>query len=216
MPRKFKPPPVGESPSSDLMPGVPLPAVLSFLRDMRSVVTWSTKDLIEILRIGEKDAGQVVQLLELQGYVARKESGEWLTTAAGEEVCGGTAFKFQQNSVDGALSDLFDHIAKNNKDESAAFEVVKAVAFGDFLLGLPSAHAADVGIGLVAKDSNSRATPQEFLTELKGRGRYLRLQPFQGWMAKRTHRNLLPEGRPVASRKANCFSLKLPTTQDCK
>ena len=83
-----------------------------------------------------------------------------------------------------------------NRDRRAAFHIADAVAFGDFLLEIPRVQAAEVGIRLVARaqddaPDHSVSGEREFLRRLRGKGGVLRLQTYQPWMSKRSHRRLV-------------------------
>jgi hypothetical protein len=174
-------------------------AALSFLKDTKGVVSWTLRDLAEVLKIGRKEAEQVVALLEAQGYVARAENDEWITTAAGEAVSGAKIPRFSRESVEQALDGLKARIEQVNKDQNAAFRVVDAVAFGDFLLKYRAkVQAADVGVrpasrretGELRSASDAREERQ-FLKQLKGKAQMLSLRLYADWMSRRSHRKLM-------------------------
>jgi hypothetical protein len=158
------------------MPAVPAAEALSFLKDTKGVLNWTTRALAETLCISAKEAEQVLAVLEIQGYVkpVHGEKAEWLTTPAGEAVSGSKAPRFSRASVEKALAALSEHIAALNranagkrsaarnkndapsKDSTEEFRVSEAVAFGDFLGGFSAdrarVQAADVGIQLVRRE----------------------------------------------------------------
>src|SRR5215471_10734048 len=116
-----------------VLPGVPAEEALSFIKDTKGTLTWSAKDLAEALKISRRDAEQVIQLLEAQGYVQRaRGTGEWMTTPAGETVSGAKAPRFTRESVEEAVEGLKERIKEVNKNPRAPFRISDAVAFGDF------------------------------------------------------------------------------------
>src|SRR5450755_1647943 len=72
-----------------VMPSVPAAAVMSFLKDTRGSLTWTTLDLAEALGTTAAEAAKVLAIMEMQGYVKPVRDGPaWLTTPAGETVSG--------------------------------------------------------------------------------------------------------------------------------
>jgi DNA-binding MarR family transcriptional regulator len=55
----------------ELMPSVPAAAVMSFLKDTRGLLSWTTRDLAETLDIPVSEAAKVIPIMEMQGYVSR-------------------------------------------------------------------------------------------------------------------------------------------------
>jgi hypothetical protein len=97
---------------------------------------------------------------------------------------------------------LRHRIKLKGKDEKAAFEVSRAVAFGDFLLNdRARVQAADVGIGLVRREGNavkkgsaSNARAEEaFLRMLRGKTALLTVKRYEDWMGKRSHLDLVDQ-----------------------
>jgi hypothetical protein len=174
-------------------------AALSFLKDTKGIVSWNVRDLTDILRIGNADAQQVLVLLEAQGYIAREGKSEWITTAAGESVAGAKAPRFSRESVEAALKELKARIADQNKDRDAAYRIIGAVAFGDFLVkDRAKVQAADAGIHLEARGSSDHSRSatdakreREFLKQLRGKAQMLNLRPYSEWMRHRRHISLL-------------------------
>ena len=179
------------APTFAAMPKVPLAAVFSFLKDMRGALRWTAQDLSETLDVTRQDADKILTLLSMQGYVERTKNAEWLTTLAGESVCGSKQPQLKRERVDAALSTLSDRIAAINKDSQAEFRITKAVAFGDFLTGRANCQSADVGIQLAARKVTGDDNGSRFLKQLGARNRFLHIQPYEEWMSKRTHRQLL-------------------------
>jgi hypothetical protein len=178
------------------MPTIPIAAVFSFLKDMRGALTWSEKDLIATLKVAQKDAGTILVLLQMQGYVQKTENGEWLTTAAGEIVCGSKSPRFSLANVDHALTALSARIANMNRDSHSDFKISKAIAFGDFLNRPAKCQAADVAVELrprVAGSDLDRTNERKFLRRIAAASRFLRVQPYQEWMTGRSHRRLAVE-----------------------
>jgi DNA-binding transcriptional MocR family regulator len=189
-------------------PTITAEAALSFLKDTKGALSWTTRDLADALKVGRSEAEQALALLEAQGYVqpARGAKGQWITTPAGETVSGAKAPRFTRESVEQALAQLKNRIQQNNKNRQAPFRVTDAVAFGDFLLpDRARAQAADVGIGLVRRNDSrprdhSPASPhsatealaeRKFLRELRSKSAHLNLRSYADWMRSRTHRDLL-------------------------
>jgi hypothetical protein len=180
--------------SLDVMPRIPIAAVFSFLKDMRGSLTWSEEDLIATLKVTRKDAGKILTLLQMQGYVQKTENREWLTTASGEIVSGSKSPRFSLANIDQALSALSARSADINNHAHSEFTVTKAVAFGDFLKRPPKCQAADVGIELrqrVAAKHRDKTEERNFLKQIAAKNRFLHLQPYEAWMSQRLHRRLV-------------------------
>jgi hypothetical protein len=179
--------------------GVSAEAALSFLKDTKGAVSWGIGEMLAVLKIGRREAEQVLALLEAQGYVARDGNSQWLTTAAGESVAGAKMPRFSGESVEQAIEELKIRIAKVNKDRNAAFRVASAAAFGDFLLkGRAKVQAADVGVKLVshgqAAEMRSAADAKQeraFLKQLRGKAPTVNVRPYAEWMGKRWHWDLV-------------------------
>jgi len=189
-------------------PAIAAEAALSFLKDTKGALTWTTRDLADALKVGRGEAGQALALLQAQGYVqaARGAKDQWITTPAGETVSGAKAPRFSRESVEQSLAELKNRVQQNNKNRQASFRVTDAVAFGDFLLpDRARVQSADVGIRLVPRGEptrrdNSAMPPRsateaqaerKFLRELRAKSAHLNLRPYVGWMRSRTHRDLL-------------------------
>jgi DNA-binding transcriptional MocR family regulator len=189
-------------------PAIAAEAALSFLKDTKGALTWTTRDLADALKVGRGEAGQALALLQAQGYVqpARGAKDQWITTPAGESVSGAKTPRFSRESVEQSLAELKTRIQQNNKNRQASFRVTDAVAFGDFLLpDRARVQAADVGIRLVAREESTRrdnsSTPphsateaqaeRKFLRELRAKSAHLNLRLYAAWMRSRTHRDLL-------------------------
>ena len=175
------------------MPDIPVAAVFSFLKDMRGVLTWTQRDLSQTLNISDQDAGKILTILKLQGYIGETNDKEFLTTASGELVSGSKPPRFTRECVDGAVSELFDRIAACNKNRNADFKITEAVAFGDFLTGRANCQAADIGIKLGPRDEAVAGQGQEspFLKQLRNKSLFLNVRIFEKWMSQRSHRRLL-------------------------
>jgi len=171
-------------------------AVLSFLKDTRGARTWTIRDLMGTLNIGQYDADKILAILQFHGYVSRADTGEWLTTVTGESVSGSKRPRFRCPNVQGAVSALFDRIAAINRESRSEFRVTEAVAFGDFLLQKANCQAADVGIELTRlRKSLGKGNANEFLQHLGGKNAFLNIQPYEAWMSERSHRRLVQSNR---------------------
>jgi hypothetical protein len=184
----------------ELMPSVPAAAVMSFLKDTRGLMTWTTRDLAETLDIPPSEAAKVITIMEMQGYVKAAEGArEWFTTPAGQTVSGSKLPHYTRERVAAALTALKERIAAVRKDFKSPFKISAAMAFGDFLRDLPRVQAPDVGVQLVKhkSDSGAKTSATEakarlaFLKQLRGKNNPLNLQPYQEWMSKRSHQKLL-------------------------
>jgi hypothetical protein len=211
MPARREPP---ARPSA--LPSLPAEAALSFLKDTKGALTWSTSDLAASLNINGREAQQVLALLQAQGYVqpankkqSSRNSDQWLTTPAGETVSGAKPPRFTRESVEQALDALKERIQQTNKDRQSPFRIAEAVAFGDFLLpDRARVQSADVGIRLLRREDSVRrnsaasaaaveprsATDAQaeraFLRQLRAKSAHLNLRPYP-WMRRRTHRAFL-------------------------
>lgn len=175
------------------MPTIPIAAVFSFLKDMRGALTWSERDLIATLKVVPKDAGKILALLQMQGYVQKAQSGEWLATAAGEIVSGSKSPRFQPANIEQALASLSTRIASLNRDVHSEFKIVNAVAFGDFLGHRSKCQAANVGVELrprVAGKDHDNRQERKLLKLLAAKNKLLHVQPYEAWMSERSHRRL--------------------------
>lgn len=183
----------------ELMPSVPAAAVMSFLKDTRGLLTWTTRDLAETLGIPASEAAKVIPILEMQGYVKAAEGArEWFTTPAGQTVSGSKLPHYMPERVETALAALKDRIAAARKDFKSPFKISAAVAFGDFLSDQPRVQAPDVGIELAKRKSDAGAKTSAteakarlaFLKQLRGKNIPLNVQLYQQWMSRRLHQNL--------------------------
>src|SRR6202166_597271 len=187
-------------PPREVMPSVPAAAVMSFLKDTRGVLTWTTRDLAETLDIPASEAAKVIPIMEMQGYVkAAGGAREWFTTPAGQTVSGSKLPHYTPERVAVALAALKERIAAARKDFKSPFKISAAVAFGDFLGNRPRVQAPDVGIELVKRkpDAGAKTSATEararlaLLKQLRGKNTPLNVQLYQEWMNKRSHQNLL-------------------------
>jgi len=143
------------------LPSLPAEAALSFLKDTKGTLTWTSRDLSVSLNINPREADQALAFLHAQGYAqpASASGGaknQWLTTPAGETVSGAKPPRFTRERVEQALADLQSRIQQNNKAPNSPFRVNSAVAFGDFLLpDRARVQAADVGISLARREARS-------------------------------------------------------------
>jgi hypothetical protein len=183
-----------------LMPAVRVAAVMSFLKDTRGLESWTSRELAETLGISTSEAGKVITLLQLQGYVkAAHPAREWFTTAEGHAVSGSKLPHFTRERVDKALHALKESIAAARKDFKSPYKLSAAVAFGDFLRGDPRVQAPDVGVLLEKRkaDHEARISATEsksrmaFLKQLRGKNVPLNLLPYEEWMGKRSHQKLI-------------------------
>jgi hypothetical protein len=183
---------------------IPAQAAFSFLKDTKGTVTWTLRDVSQILKIERHSAEEVVTLLEAQGYAKRDDTaGEWMTTPAGESVSGAKAPRFSRASVVEAVEAIKERIRQVNADSKAAFRITSAVAFGDFLLSdRPRTQAADVGISLTRKgqsqneESKQKSATEareemEFLRGIRGTSALVQLKPYADWMSDRSNLKLL-------------------------
>jgi hypothetical protein len=180
---------------------IPAEAALSFLKDTKGALTWSTDDLARSLNVSRREAQQVVPFLEAQGYAQRKRQKDgWMTTPAGESVSGAKEPRFTRESVEQAVGGLKERIKRSNEDRKSPFKIAQAVAFGDFLLeDRPRVQAADVGIDLEKRgepagelhSASDAKVERAFLRQLRGRAALLNVKPYQAWMRKRSHLDLL-------------------------
>lgn len=174
---------------------------MSFLKETRGALTWTSKDLQKSLLISAAEATQVIAALELQGYLKRAgTSDEWMTTINGEAVSGSKTPRFSREAVEASLSALRERLRSVNKNANSGYKVIEAVAFGDFLAGRAQAQAVDVGIQLVgrkvahgdAESAKERTSKSAFLKTLRARDLKLNLVFYEPWMKGRSHRNLSP------------------------
>jgi hypothetical protein len=183
------------------LPTIPAEAALSFLKDTKGTLTWSARDLADTLKVGRREAEQVIALLAAQGY-AQRASGtdEWMTTPAGESVSGAKPPRFTRESVEQAVESLKERIRQVKHDTKAASRITDAVAFGDFLLSdRTRVQAAEVGIGLTprgeaaseGRSASAARLERQFLRQIRGRTALLHVRPYSDWMSKRSHRNLM-------------------------
>jgi hypothetical protein len=186
---------------------LPAEAALSFLKDTKGILAWSTRDLVEALKINRREADRVLALLQAQGYVqpanqkaSARASEQWITTPAGETVSGAKPPHFTRESVEQALTALKDRVKQNNKNPQTLFRIVDAVAFGDFLLPERSrVQSADVGIRVARRDASSSEprsasdaqAERKFLRDLRAKSALLTLRPYADWMRHRSHRDLV-------------------------
>jgi DNA-binding transcriptional MocR family regulator len=189
------------------LPQIPAEAALSFLKDTKGALTWTARDLADMLKINRPEAERVLELLQAQGYVQpARGTNEWMTTPAGETVSGAKTPRFTRESVEQALTALKGRFQQSNKNRQAPYRITDAVAFGDFLISdRARVQPADVGTHLARPEDlrrkNNSATElrsaseaqaeRKFLRDLRAKSAHLNLRPYADWMRKRTHRDLL-------------------------
>ncbi|HEY8716370.1 MAG TPA: hypothetical protein VIM00_13390 [Candidatus Acidoferrum sp.] len=182
------------------MPSVPAAAVMSFLKDTRALLSWTTKDLSKTLGIAVAEATRVLAIMEMQGYIKAAPDGRgWFTTPAGQAVSGSKLPHYTRERVDKALQGLKERLIAARKDFKSPFKITSAVAFGDFLGDSARVQAPDVGIQLERRKSDSAPATsatenkarQAFLKQLRGKNTPLNLQPYAEWMSKRSHHKLV-------------------------
>jgi DNA-binding transcriptional MocR family regulator len=195
------------------LPTIPAEAALSFLKDTKGALAWTARDLADTLKISRREAEQALAFLQAQGYVQPTGQGgpargdqRWITTPAGETVCGAKPPRFTPESVQQALTALKDRIQHNNKNLQAPFRVTGAVAFGDFILpDRARVQSADVGIRLGRREDSQRKNTsaveprsasdakaeRNFLRDLRAKSTHLTLRPYSDWMRQRIHQDLL-------------------------
>jgi hypothetical protein len=182
-----------------MMPSVPFEEVLSFLKETRGILSWTSSDMTDSLKISKSAAKQIIVILELQGYVKRTiEAGdtEWLTTLNGETISGSVAPRFSLKHVKEGLAALAQRIGTINRDRRAAFRVAGAVAFGDFLSARKRVQAADVGVRLESlthrrKKESPADDQRQFLKQLRAGSATIRVQTYKPWMSRRSHLRLV-------------------------
>src|SRR6202051_5402489 len=119
----------------ELMPSVPAAAVMSFLKDTRGLLTWTTRDLAETLGTPASEAAKVITIMEMQGYVKAAEGArEWFTTPAGQTVSGSKLPHYTPERVAAALAALKERIAAAPKDFKSTFRISSAAAVWAFLM----------------------------------------------------------------------------------
>jgi hypothetical protein len=179
--------------------GLPAAELLSFLKEVRGVQTWTEKDVAKTLRIGLPQAREAIAVLQLQGYIEPAgKTGKWLITQQGEIVSGAKPPRFTRQSIESALASLRDRIRSINEDSHAEYKIAEAVAFGDFLSDAARVQAAEVGIRVESKSGASaiasaeeHAAERAFLKQLRGKSALLHIIPYEDWMRSRSHRQLL-------------------------
>lgn len=149
------------------LPSLPAAELFSFLKEVRTVQTWTEKDLSNTLNINVAQAKDAIAALELQGYIEPAvRSGKWRVTEAGDLVSGAKSPRFTRASMDEALAALRERLKAVNDDRNAAYTVTAAVAFGDFLRDQSRVQAADVGIRLQQKaDAQPTGSAREHAAE---------------------------------------------------
>ena len=189
------------------LPSLSAEAALSFLKNTKGTLAWSTRDLTDTLKISRAEAQQVLALLQAQGYVqpahqkgVARSADQWITTPAGETVSGAKPPRFAREGVEQALAALKDRIKQSNKNPQAPFRITGAVAFGDFLFPERAiVQSADVGLSLVRRGASSSKprsasdaqAERNFLRDLRAKSALLTLRPYADWMRQRSHRDLL-------------------------
>jgi len=198
---KSAPPPPKKIPQ----PPVAVDALLSFLKETKGLLSWSTADLADTLKLTRAQTVEVLTLLRAQGYVQAEsgKSDQWLTTTSGETVSGSKLPRFSPEKVRQALASLQQAIEENNKNKNSEYKIARAVAFGDFLKHSASTigkvQAADIGIELTPRSpaaDNLNSAPESaaksaFLHSLRAKSALLNLHLYAPWMSSRSHLNLL-------------------------
>ena len=179
------------------MPPVSIATALSFLKETKGALTWTTQEFARGVGIKVAEAAPALTLLQMQGYIkAADGKNEWMTSVDGDAVSGAASPRFSVKTVKQALEDLRGRIAAVNKDVKSEIRVGRAVAFGDFLADRAQVQAADVGIELVRRNARgakriSKADERGFLKTLRAGKQMIRLLRFEAWMLDRAHQRIL-------------------------
>src|ERR1700678_4741480 len=180
-----------------VMPAVAAPAALSFLKETKGMLTWTTKEFARGLGIKATEAGPALAIRQMQGYIKPAEGRNvWMTTLDGDSVSGATLPRFSADTVKQALADLSARIRASNRDTSSEFRIAAAVAIGDFLSERRRVQAANVGIELIRRkvSRTERRVPEGqeagFLEALRDGEKKIRIVAFEPWMRHRTHLQL--------------------------
>ena len=188
------------TPSQTTPPAIPAAQVMSFLRDVHSLLTWTEQDFAALMNVSKEQTIEALGMLQLAGYVEPLEKRKWRTTDQGRQIAGGKTPRFTAESMEKALGELKERIIFLNSDESATYRVTRAVAFGDFLGDRVRVQPADVGIELQPRSptdsakketATSRAQEETLLKRLRGNSALLRVQQYEPWMSDRSHRDLM-------------------------
>jgi hypothetical protein len=179
--------------------GIVAAALLSFLKQIGGTQIWTEKELASALKVSSSRAKEATAVLQLQGYIEPAgHAGKWRVSEQGQLVSGAKSPKFSRKSIEDALTGLRDRVKAVNSDPDAAYKIIEAVAFGDFLGDAARLQAADVGIRLVPKtdepamsSAKGHAAEVEFLKQLRGKTALLHIVPYEGWMRSRSHMALL-------------------------
>jgi hypothetical protein len=181
-----------------VMPDVAATAALSFLKETKGALTWTTQEFAHGVGITVPQATLALAVLQMQGYIKQGASkNEWMTSVDGDAVSGATSPRFSVETVQQALSDLRTRIKAVNRDAKSEFKIASAVAFGDFLSERARVQAADVGVELVkrniskARKAKPKAQERAFLKTLRSGKQMIRLVAFEPWMRERVHQRLL-------------------------
>jgi hypothetical protein len=179
------------------MPPVSIAAALSFLKETKGALTWTTQEFARGVGIKVAEAAPALTLLQLQGYIKAGEGkNEWMTSVDGDAVSGAASPRFSVKTVKQALEDLRGRMVAVNKDAKSEFRVGRAVAFGDFLSDRAQVQAADVGIDLARRNARgakriSKADERTFLKTLRAGKQMIRLLRFEPWMLDRAHQRIV-------------------------
>jgi hypothetical protein len=180
------------------MPELAATAALSFLKETKGALTWTTQEFAHGVGITVAQATLALAVLQMQGYVKQGASKhEWMTSIDGDAVSGATSPRFSADTVKQALDELRARMKAVNKDAKSEFRIASAVAFGDFLSERARVQAADVGVELVkrniskARQAKPRAQERAFLKRLRGGKQMIRLVALEPWMRDRAHQRLL-------------------------
>jgi hypothetical protein len=157
---------------------------------MRSRPSWTSEQLIDVLKIKQGEADGIAATLEMLGYIesvpGKKDT--WKNTEAGNTVSGAKPPRFKPEKVLEAIEQLRARAEQMNSDPAAPVHVTDVVAFGDFLDELEKVQAADVGVGLTSTADHK--ITEDVLTNLRARSTMLHLHPYEDWMRKRSHRDV--------------------------
>ena len=77
------------TPSQAGLPALPAAQVMSFLRDVHSLLTWTEQDFAAMMNVNKDQTKEALEMLQLAGYVEPLEKGKWRTTDEGRQIAGG-------------------------------------------------------------------------------------------------------------------------------
>ena len=139
--------------------GFPAIRIRDLLRGLSRIEMWTVDYLKERLHVPKCEASEVLQKLEVLGYIEPKstpgDNGFWTTTLKGNALgLASAARPFSRTTANRVVKELLDRARNVNAESYYLFRVKKVVVFGSFLSEKEKLNDVDIGVYLERKEAD--------------------------------------------------------------